>query len=99
MVIRGPAEMRVIHRARGARLRERLLVEAGLENRLDTFVGEGPQGLSPLTGGFESRPPILPAQAQHAQTGPIALFGMGTAVQDGGHDGCRRGAHGLGPVD
>jgi hypothetical protein len=54
--------MRVIHgeQARDARLRERLLVEAGLENRLDTFVGEGSQGLRPLTGGFESRPPILP---------------------------------------
>lgn len=64
MVIGGPAEMRVIHgeQARGARLRERLLVKAGLENRLHTFVGEGSQDLRPLTGGFESRPPILPAQ-------------------------------------
>ena len=60
--------MRVIHRerARGAQLREGLLVKAGLENRLHTFVGEGAQGLSPLTGRFESRVPILPAQAQHA---------------------------------
>lgn len=93
--------MRMVHRerARGARLREGLLVEAGLENRLHTFVGEGPQGLGPLTGGFESRVAILPAQAQHAQTGPVALFGMRAAVQDGGHDGRRRGAHGLGPVD
>jgi len=64
MVIGGPAEMRVIHgeRARGARLRERLLVETRLENRLDTFIGEGAQDLRPLTGRFESRPPILPAQ-------------------------------------
>jgi len=55
--------MRMVHReqARGTRLREGLLVKAGLENRLHTFVGEGPQGLGPLTGGFESRPPILPA--------------------------------------
>ena len=93
--------MRMVHRerARGARLREGLLVEAGLENRLHTVVGEGPQGLGPLTGGFESRVPILSAQAQHAQTGPIALFGMRAAVQDSGHDGRRRGSHGLGPVD
>ena len=89
----------MIHReqARGARLREELLAEAGLENRLHAFVGEGSQDLRPLTGRFESRSPIRPAQTQHAQTGSIALFGMGTAVQDGGHDGCRRGAHGLGP--
>ena len=55
LIIRGAAQMVVLERQRDRRNRlgERLLVQSGLENRLDTLVSERLQRLSPAAGGLE----------------------------------------------
>ena len=67
--------MGVLERQRDRRHRfgERLLVEPGLEDRLDAFVGERLQGLRAVAGRFQPPRAVLAAEPEDSQTGPVAL--------------------------
>ncbi len=80
-------------------LRERLLVESGFEDRLDTLIGERLQGLSPPTGGFEAHHTVRTLQVENAQTGAITLRRMRPPRQEFRHDSSGGRPDGLGPLD
>ena len=61
------------------RLGKRLLIESGLENRLDTLVGDRVDRLGPTTRRFEPRGAVGSFQPQDPEARAIALFGMPAA--------------------
>src|SRR5690606_25987287 len=65
---------------------QRLLIQAVLEDRFDTFVAVAAQAQCALTGGFQARLAIGLAQAHDPQTGPVALLGVRSAGQDRGNE-------------
>src|SRR5437016_4234906 len=64
------------------RPRQRLAIEAVLENRVDRSVGSGADLEPSFACGLESLDTVLASEPQDAQAGPEALLGMGPAAQD-----------------
>ena len=81
------------------RLRERLLVEPGLEDRLDTLVGDRVDRLGAMTRRFQPRRAVEAFQPQHPEARAIALFGMPASSQERVHHRRRGGPDGLRPLN
>ncbi|MBV6471741.1 MAG: hypothetical protein NBKEAIPA_03681 [Nitrospirae bacterium] len=81
------------------RLGERLLIESGLEDRLDTLVGDGVNRLGAATRGLHPRWAVEAFQPQDPEARAIALFGMPAAGQERIHHRRRGGPNGLRPLN
>ena len=64
-------------RDRRTRLGERLLVQSGFQDRLDTLIGDRVDRLSPTTRRLEPHGAVVSFQPQDPEARAIALFGMG----------------------
>ena len=83
MVVARPADVGVKDRSgvRGAPGR-RPPIELVVEDGFDGAVGPGADLDGPLGGGFEARGAEGAGEANNAETGAIALLGMGPALED-----------------
>ena len=73
-------------RGRGAGRGQRHPIQALAEHRVDVAVGAGSGHESPSTGGLEPFVAIALCQPQDAETRAVALLGVATFVEDGGHE-------------
>src|SRR5579884_573999 len=81
-VVVGAAQVgvRSVHARRPGR--QRLGVQAVAQDRLDRAVGQGPGRQRPGTGGLQALGSEAVGEADDAETGPVALFGMGPGLED-----------------
>src|SRR6478736_2716210 len=93
MIIAGPADVGMADRGR---LRGALWrgppIEPGVEDGFDGAVGPGADFDGPLGGGFDARRAIRAGETHDAETGAIALLGMGPGLEDLLAQGCGRRA-------
>ena len=78
---------------------ERLVLQPVFEDGLDALVTERVQRQRASTGRLQPGRSVLFAQPQDAQTGPVALDGMGAGGQDLLHHLCRIRACLVRPAD
>src|SRR3974377_373401 len=83
MVIARPADVGVSDRGRcrGA-LWRRLPIELVVEDGFDGAIGPGADLDGPVGGGLDARRTKRAGEADDAETGAIALLGMGPALED-----------------
>ena len=85
MVVSAAAHVGMVRTAPGQFRLQGLLVEPVLEDRIDTAIGAGSKVQRPAAGGFQAVLAGGLAQTNDPQTRPIALLGMGFALQDLAH--------------